>query len=427
MGAWGTRYRLQADEFNRDDKGHIINDDPSNIRLAIEKAGIELRHNEFSTWTEVYGLRGFEPELSDAGAIRIRFQIHENHGFLPQQNVFEQVLVDVAHQHRFHPVRDYLDSLKWDGVPRIGTWLVDNAGAEASEFNYAVGRIFLIAAVRRVREPGCKYDTMLVFESKQGRDKSKALRILAVRDEWFSDSVDLSDDTKVVIEKTSGVWIVECAEVSGMGRRDVDHVKNVLSRQDDRARPAYGRRSARVPRQFVTAGSANNTQYLLDDENRRFWPVTIGEFNATALASVVDQLWAEAADYEAKGELIGLDKSLWTVAAEVQADREIEDPIRDKLIGLFGETYGWVKSSTIWAFLDVSTERQPALCLAVGRAMKALGFKSRKARSDGVRKGIKKDVQIRTTRLLSGLSSIMILEIVNGRGLLKNGRGMDEV
>jgi len=386
----GTRYRLQADEFNRDDKGHILDSDPSNIRLAIEMAGIELRHNEFSTQTEVYGLPGFGPELTDAGAIRIRFQIHENHGFLPSQSVFEQTLVDVAYQHKFHPVRDYLDSLKWDGVPRIGTWLVDYAGAEASEFNCAVGRIFLIAAVRRVREPGCKYDTMLVFKSRQGRDKSKALRILAVRDEWFTDSLDLSADTKEVIEQTSGVWIVESADLSGIGRRDVNHLKSFLSRQDDRARPAYGRRTARVSRQFVTAGSTNDAQFLLDDENRRFWPVTIIVFDTEALTNVVEQLWAEAAHYEAKGESIVLDRHLWEAAAKAQTECEVEDPIRDRLTGLFGGKDGWVKSSTVWDYLNVPLERQPSLCLAVGRAMKALGFKYRQARGDDLHKGMKR-------------------------------------
>jgi predicted P-loop ATPase len=123
--------------------------------------GIAVRHNDLSVETEVWGLPGFGPALIDAGAICIRFLIHETFGFLPSRELLEDVLIDIAHRNRFHPVCDYLDKLKWDGIPRIGNWLAIYAGAEDTPLNRAIGQCVLIAAVRRVRKPGVKFEWLL--------------------------------------------------------------------------------------------------------------------------------------------------------------------------------------------------------------------------------------------------------------------------
>jgi predicted P-loop ATPase len=123
------------------------------------------------------------------------------------------------------------------------------AGAEDSVFNRVVGRLFLIAACRRVRQPGCKFDQIFVFESGQGQNKSSAVALLAVEKAWFTDNLPLDAAPKEVIEQISGVWVAEFAELKGLKGRRADHVKSFLSRQVDRARPAYGRRTATVPRQ----------------------------------------------------------------------------------------------------------------------------------------------------------------------------------
>jgi hypothetical protein len=369
----------------------ILKDHHKNIRHAIALLGVSLRHNDFSTQTEISNLSAFGPELTDAGAIRLRFLIQETYGFLAPLALYEAVLTDIAHMNRYHPVRDFLAGLKWDGVPRIDTWLTTYAGAEDTAFNRAAGRIFLIAGVRRVRQPGVKFDTMIVFESPQGKDKSKALRALAIKGEWFTDNLPLSADPKQVIEATGGVWIAEFAELDGITKRDVGHVKNFLSKQDDRARPAYGRRSERVPRQFIAAGSTNDSQYLIDYENRRFWPVTIKRFDSVALTRDAEQLWAEAAHYEAEGEPITLPEDLWAAAAEVQADREIDNPIRDFLATAFGSQTGWLPASDIWPLLNVPLDRRLAFAVPLGKAMLALGFERKQARHDGKRPGLKKD------------------------------------
>jgi Virulence-associated protein E len=371
-----------GDHFVRGDQRQILKTHPGNVALAIAKLGVSLKFNEFSGQTEISGLSNFGPELNDAAAIRLRFLIHETFGFLASDQLFEQVLIDLARAHSFHPVRDWLASLEWDRVPRIDDWIVKYGGAEDTRFCRAVGRIFLVAGVRRIRRPGCKFDTMLVLESRQGLNKSKALRALAMRDEWFTDNLPLDADSKEVIEQTRGIWIAEFAELSGIGRRDVNHVKNFLSKQEDRARPAYGRRSERAPRQFVTAGTTNDSAYLLNDENRRFWPVAIKKFDIKKLADDAELLWAEAAYYEGAGESIVLNEDLWKEAAEQQDARRVENPYEDVLREKFGDRKGWIKSHDVWdLLLKIPIERRPAASKMVGQAMRVLGFTSKQIRT----------------------------------------------
>src|SRR5262249_1402890 len=151
------------------------------------------------------------------------------------------IVGDLARENSKHPVRDYLDELVWDGKPRIDRLFIDYFGAEDSEYMRAVGSITMIAAVRRVREPGCKFDEMPVLESPQGTKKSSAIATLAVRPEWFSDDLPLNAKAQVLIESTVGKWIVEAGELKGMRKSDVESLKACLSRGVDRARMAYGR------------------------------------------------------------------------------------------------------------------------------------------------------------------------------------------
>ena len=272
--------------------------------------------------------------------IRLRYLMFEQFDFLADEGMYAKVLIDIAFKHRFHPVREYLAAQEplWDGVARIDTWIIQYGGAEDTAFNRAVARIWLIAAVRRVRQPGCKFDTMLVFESRQGTEKSTVFRTVARKPEWFSDDLPLDSDSKVVVERTAGVWIIESADLSGIGRRDVNHLKSFLSRVAERCRKAWGHEPDRKPRQFVIGGTTNPSGqgYLLDDENRRFWPVKTPLWDIAGLEAVADQLWAEAAHYETLGELIVLPRELWPMAAEIQAEREVSNPLLDKLAPVFG-------------------------------------------------------------------------------------------
>lgn len=205
----------------------------------------------------------------------------------------------------------YLDSLTWDQVPRIDHWLIDHAGAEDTVAVRTAGRVILIAAVRRARQPGCRFDFLPVIVGPQGCCKSSALRLMAVNDEWFSDEAPIErDDIRRLIEVTEGKWIVEAPELEGI--QQSSSLKNCIARSVDVARLAYQRQVTRVPRRFVLIGTSGSPDYLRDTTgNRRFWPMAhVRRFNLKSLAQVRDQLWAEAVVAErAAGSRIGPEAS----------------------------------------------------------------------------------------------------------------------
>jgi predicted P-loop ATPase len=279
-----------------------------------------------------------------------------------------------------------LDTLAWDGVARIDEWLTTYGGAAASPYVRAVGALMLIAGVKRLRQPGCKFDEMLVLESEQGMNKSSALAVLATRPDWFTDSLPLDADPKEVIEQLSGKWIVEAAELKGMRRGDVEHLKSFLSRQVDRARMSYGRTPSEVPRQCTFLGTTNSETYLRDGTgNRRYWPVKVAKFDIDRLKEDVDQLWAEAAAREASGESIRLPEDLYPAAALEQDRRIVDDP----WLGLFESNLiecptGRILTEDAWAVVNIPTgQRTQDHNSRLGDAMKALKWERKKFNLDG--------------------------------------------
>ena len=336
--------------FVTDGDGNPISNSQKNVRVALRRMGVRLRHDKLAVRATVEGLDGYGPALDDDATTRLWLAIDEQFKFRPQIEFFDRVLSDHARQNTFHPVIDYLDGLRWDGVARIDRWLTTYGGAGETDYTRAVGALFLVAAVRRVRRPGVKFDEMLVLESKQGKDKSTALKVLAVRDEWFTDDLPLNAEGKRVIEALSGKWIVEAGELNGMKKGSAAHLKGFLSRSHDKGRLSYDRREREVPRQCVIVGTTNDSRYLHDTTgNRRFWPVAVGVFDVDALRRDRDQLWAEAAAREAEGVSIRLSKDLWGAAGEEQDARRVEDPFYESLHSALGETLeGKLRSEDAW-------------------------------------------------------------------------------
>lgn len=366
-------------------KRRVIPNSQHNIREALRALGVSVRHDIFQDRMLISGLGGVGSVLDDRAMERLWLEIDEQFLFRPSKDFFWTFMSDFARQHGFHPVRDYLDALQWDRTPRLDRWLSTYGGADDSAYVGAIGALALIAAVRRVRRPGCKFDEMLVLESAQGTNKSSALATLAVSEEWFSDDLPLNQDTQRVIERTAGRWIVEAAELAGMRKTDIEHLKAFLSRRVDRARPAYGRMSMEVSRQFVVIGTTNNDRYLRDGTgNRRFWPVKVSQFDLEALARDRDQLWAEAAAREAAGESIRLEPALYGDAAAEQEKREIEEPFIGALQDVIGDRKGKLRAEDAWRILDLKVgQRTQEHNARLGNAMKALGFKRVKRRFGG--------------------------------------------
>jgi len=209
------------------------------------------------------------------------------------KSVHEAVRV-VAQGNAYHPVRDWLSSLEWDGTFRLQSWLQTYFRAPDTEYVRKVGFWWLISAVARVLDPGCKADHALVLEGPQGIGKSSGVRALLPDPKWFHDSdVPIGDkDSYLVI---NGRWIVEFAELDSLRKAEVSAIKKYLSSCVDIYRPPYGRTTIEVPRQVVFVGTVNHSEYLRDDTgNRRFWPVPCGAVDTAGLSTVRNQLWAEA-------------------------------------------------------------------------------------------------------------------------------------
>lgn len=211
------------------------------------------------------------------------------------RDIAQQALDLVARENTFHPVRDYLSKLHWDGISRIDKWLSYHLGAEPSPYVASIGRWFLIAMVARIMKPGCKADYMLVLEGPQGAQKSTACAILA--GVWFSDNLpDLHHGDRVRLSMhLRGKWLIEISEMASISKAEAGSLKAFLTQTEERYTPKFARNEVIEPRQGLFIGSTNKMIYLRDETGgRRFWPVVTGTIDIEALKHDRDQLFAEA-------------------------------------------------------------------------------------------------------------------------------------
>lgn len=247
-------------------------------------------------------------EWDDADTARLKIWLTEKYSFNPSKSEVLDALLACSQARRFHPVREYLQGLKWDGQHRIDRWLAQCLGAEAiagPEYLAKVSRYFMISAVARVMPPlvpgrDNKVDTVLILEGKQGLKKSTAVKTLF--GEWFSDApIPIGD--KDAYQNITGVWGVEMAELDSFNKAENTAAKLFFSQQVDRYRPSYGTMARNYPRQCVFVGTTNQDEYLKDyTGNRRYWPVLVKNVNIRALSDFRDQFWAEALHAYQNGE-----------------------------------------------------------------------------------------------------------------------------
>lgn len=237
------------------------------------------------------------------------------------KGIIDDALQEVTQDNKFHPVRDYLHSVKWDGECRIDELFIKYLGAEDTPYVRAATRKWLCGAVARVMYPGIKFDTAIVLYGSQGLGKSLILEKLGKG--WFNNSlVDIK--TKDTMEQIQGSWVIELGELAPTFKNENEIVKAFISRASDRFRSPYGRRTEEYPRQCVFAGSTNNLMFLKDRTgNRRFWPITGDKDRKTANSwditdEEIDQIWAEAFYYWSEGEALVLEGAVAEEAMRVQ-------------------------------------------------------------------------------------------------------------
>lgn len=329
-----------SDRFSEWRRALILNEDKkprallanalTALRQAPEWKGV-IRYDEFSH-TPVVTRR---PPYEEAGDFVTRawtdYDDARTTEWLQREGILVKTVeaavaaMTVAKENKFHPVREYLEGLTWDNTPRIENTLVEVFGCTDTRANREMLRCFMIAAVARIYQPGCKMDNVLILEGQQGVRKSTACAALFAN--FFTD--DIADlGSKDAAMQARGVWCIELAELSSMGRAQTEQVKAFITRRVDRFRPSYGRHVIEAPRECVFIGTTNSDSYLKDETGgRRFWPLKCGKVNIELLSSLRNALWAEARCLYELGEPWWVtDTDILTDLRDLQEQRYEGDP-----------------------------------------------------------------------------------------------------
>ena len=237
-----------------------------------------VRYNELTQRVDIVKDLGWERRdgkaLVDNDLHNIHYYCERTYGITSLKTIEEAVHM-VANRNVYHPVRDFLNSLEWDGQERVRYALHRYLGADTSDYTYEILKFFMLGAVSRVFRPGVKFDYIICVVGDQGAGKSSFFRLLAVEDEWFTD--DLKDlESNKVYEKLQGHWIIELSEMLATNNaKSNEAIKSFLSRQKEIYRTPYERYPKDRPRQCVFAGTTNKISFLPSDRtgNRRFLPI----------------------------------------------------------------------------------------------------------------------------------------------------------
>jgi putative DNA primase/helicase len=273
--------------------------------------------------------------LDDEQILLFKNYLAETYLFEPKTSALFEAIVVSAYNNSFHPVKDYFNSLEWDQFPRLATWLSKYMGVDDNTYTRSVGLKTLTAAVKRIYEPGCEFDNMLILEGDQGIGKSRAVEILS--SPWYSNQ-KIHIANKDVVSTMFGQLIVEIAEMEAHRKAEVEEMKAFLSCAKDRVRLPYMRIAKDYPRQCIFIGTFNPKKdedigYLKDmTGNRRYWPVHCKSIDRDVLYKVKHQLWAEAVHhYKNKTKIYLDDAKIELMAREEQEKRVGFDPWHSKI------------------------------------------------------------------------------------------------
>jgi predicted P-loop ATPase len=351
-----------------------------------------IRYNEFSHQIEFTRKapwhRGTTPikYWRDADEIEAKVWLGHVQHFHPTTAMMHEAAISISHFYSYHPVREWLMQLVWDGKERLDTWLTNYCEAAQSDYVSTVGKCTLVAAVARVMEPGCQHDSMLILEGEQGTGKTSAVRALGGA--WYGDVI-LNFHDKDTVQNMQGLWILEASEMEFTRRSDVAAMKRFLTLKVDNVRLAYGRNSEELPRQCVFIGTVNpgkKPSYLSDtDGNRRFWPVATRRIHLSSLQKEREQLFAEAYQAYIRGDNWHLSDPAIAAQACAEAMMRVGEDAWQEVVR------SWISGGEIPKNLTTSRVAYQALNLQpreldrfntqrIGRVMEALGYKRARQR-----------------------------------------------
>jgi len=332
-----------AEKLEYDRKGVLLST-PENVRLIMENDpnlkgvfGNDLLSKRIAIFRRPFWRKkeDRDPFWNDTDDAELRLYLSGKRYGIKGKDLITDVFKSVSAKHAFHPIRDYLNALAWDGEKRLETLFIDALGIEDSEYSRAVTKAMFVAGVQRVMEPGSYMDYTMVFIGEEGIGKSKLLDRISRDTRWFVDSCPITG--KEAYENIRGKWIVEIAELVGLRKSGTDEAKNFLSKRSDFYRAAYDRYPQDQPRQCIFFGSGNNLNFLQGiGGDRRFWPCEVNKERRIRdweeyTEEELDQVWAEAKHYYEAGARPYLSDRLEKIARQKQRDHMEIDAWEDDI------------------------------------------------------------------------------------------------
>ncbi|MFK4522187.1 hypothetical protein ABIF90_000168 [Bradyrhizobium japonicum] len=278
-----------------------------NVRIFLALRGVDLRFDEFTNSIE--GSEGRYDQWQKLGENQRKdlwLDTHTSgHGFNCSWDFFRASIERIAREYSYDALRDAVDTLKWDGVERLGNWLSKAVGCPNDAYHRAVGANLIGGMVKRARKPGAKHDETVIFISEEGKSKSALCKALALRTEWFIDSVELGGRPQDVIPQLKGKQIIELAELAGMSKTETTKLKAFMSRENDNATLKWKEEASDHLRRHIFVATTNeDTPLLSQTGNRRWLPVHVAaKIDIEWVRENIEQLYAEAADWHATGGL----------------------------------------------------------------------------------------------------------------------------